>query len=105
MVSMQSRPWLTVFLINARPPSSPVIKRLGTLVSSSVVRYGRFALTPGAACTIVIAPTGQASAHIPWPMHLYGLISAALPPTMPSTSPSGHTCVQPWQPMQLLTSM
>ena len=33
IASMLSRPWATAFLIRARPPSSPAMKRLSTLVS------------------------------------------------------------------------
>ena len=54
----------------------------------------------GLAITIVIAPTGQASAQRPWPMHLWPLTMTALPPIMASTSPSGQTLVQVAQPMQ-----
>ena len=36
----------------------------------------------GLAITMVMAPTGQASAHRPWPMHLCPLMMAALPPSM-----------------------
>src|SRR5882762_5533490 len=69
------------------------------LVSYSGVRYGMSADMLGLAITIVIAPTGQASAHRLWPIHLYPLTRTALPPNMASTSPSGHTCVQIAQPM------
>ena len=58
------------------------------------------ALMLGVAITIVIAPTGHASAHRPCPMHLYPLTMTALPPSMASTSPSGQTQVQVAQPMQ-----
>ena len=54
----------------------------------------------GLAITMVIAPTGHASAHRPWPMHLYPLTMTALPPSIASTSPSGQTVVQVPQPMQ-----
>ena len=59
----------------------------------------------GLAITMVMAPTGQASAHRLWPMHLCPLTMTALPPSMARTSPSGHTAVQIWQPMQCVVSM
>src|SRR5271169_1646981 len=88
------------FLIRARPPSSPTMNKLGMLVSCSGVRYGLSAPTLAPDITIVIAPTGQASAQRAWPMHLYPLTMTALPPSMASTSPSGQTVVQVAQPMQ-----
>ncbi len=54
----------------------------------------------GLAITMVIAPTGQASAQRPWPIHLCPLTMTALPAIMASTSPSGQTLVQVAQPMQ-----
>jgi len=59
----------------------------------------------GLAMTMVMAPTGQASAHSECPMHLCPFTITAWPPSMASTSPSGQTSVQPPQPMQLLVSM
>ena len=50
--------------------------------------------------TMVMAPTGHASAHRPWPMHLCPLTIAALPSIKASTSPSGHTVTHAPQPMQ-----
>src|SRR6266567_6252977 len=100
IVSTQFRPWFTAFLIRANPPSSPTTKRLGTEVSYSEVRYGISAAMLGLAVTIVIAPTGHASAHKPWPMHLCPLTITAFPPIIASTSPSGQTLVQVPQPMQ-----
>ena len=65
MTSTHSRPWLTAFLINASPPSSPAMKRFGMFVSCSRERTGMSAPTLGLAITISMAPTGQASAQSP----------------------------------------
>src|ERR1700745_3149485 len=105
MMSTHSRPWLIAFLIDARPPSYTTINRFGTLVSYSGVRYGRSALTLGLAITMVMAPTGQASAQRPCPMHLCGLTITPLPPKLANPAPSGHTSVHVPQPMQLPVSM
>src|SRR6267143_3920223 len=75
------------------------------LISYSRVRYGMSADMLGLAMPIVIAPTGQASAHRLWPIHLYPLTRTALPPNMASTSPSGQTCVQIAQPMHHMLSI
>src|ERR1022692_3045063 len=90
------------FLISARPPSSPTMNRFSTLVSYSGVRLGMSAPTLVPPITIVMAPTGHASAQSSWPMHLYPFTMTALPPSIARTSPSGHTLVQVWQPMQAL---
>src|SRR3990170_2723557 len=63
------------------------------------------ALMLGLAITMVIAPTGHTSAHKLCPTHLYPFTMAALPPSMASTSPSGHACVQVAQPMHRVESM
>ena len=59
----------------------------------------------GLAMTMVMAPTGQASAHRLCPMHLYPLTMTACPPSMASTSPSGQTVVHVAQPMQYCVSI
>ena len=73
------------------PPSSPTMKRFGTLVSKFSLSIGRSALRPGAAIIIVIAPTGQASAQTPWPTHFEPWTRTAFPSMTPRTSPSGQT--------------
>ena len=93
------------FLINAKPPSSPTINKFGTLVSNSGVSCGRSAPMLGLAMTMVMAPTGQASAHKLCPMHLYPLTITAWPASMARTSPSGQTVVQVAQPMQYCVSI
>src|SRR6267143_1391394 len=75
------------------------------LVSYSGVKYGKLADMLGLAITIVIAPTGQASAHRLWPIHLYPLTRTAWPPSIARTSPSGHTMVHVAQPMQFVVSI
>src|SRR5229473_4470217 len=105
IVSTQSRPWLTAFLISARPPSSPTMNMFATLVSCSAVRAGMSAPTLGLAMTIVMAPTGHASAHSPCPMHLWPLTITALPAMTAMTSPSGQTSTQAPQPMHCRASM
>ena len=48
----------------------------------------------------VMAPTGQASSQRAWPTQRRPLTTTAVPPTMPSTSPSGQARTQAPQPMQ-----
>src|ERR1700757_1168059 len=64
IVSTQSLPWFTAFLMRAKPPSSPTMNIFFTLVSYSEVSRGRLAPTLGLANTISIAPTGHESAQI-----------------------------------------
>src|SRR5882672_7466040 len=93
------------FLIRASPPSSPTMNMFGTLVSICAFSWGMSLPMLGLAMTMVMAPTGQTSAHRLWPMHLYPLTITACPASMASTSPSGQTIVHVAQPMQLEVSI
>ena len=53
----------------------------------------------------MIAPTGHASSQRAWPTQRSPLITVAVPPTTPSTSPSGQAATQAPQPMHSRGSM
>ena len=79
--------------------------RLNRMAGQAIVVAGMSALTLGFAITIVMAPTGHASAQRPWPMHLWPFTIAALPPITANTSPSGQTSTHAPHPMQWFASM
>ena len=81
------------------------MNRFWMLVSYSASKGGISAPMLGLAITMVMAPTGQTSAHRLWPMHLYPFTMTALPPSIARTSPSGQTVVQAAQPMQCVASI
>ena len=90
------------------PPNSPATKMPGTVDSNFGVRMGMSTPRRSLPNTSVMALTGQAVLHAPWPMQSPGLTRTARPSTMPRTvwcACSGQALTHELQPIQVAGSI
>ena len=104
MASIAWRPCSADLRMSPMPPSSPAMKIPATLVSKVGLTTGMSTPRRSVPNTSVIACTGQAAAHAPWPMQADGLARTALPPSKPIAS-SGHAMAQAPEPQHFTGSM
>ena len=103
--SITRAPCATALRTSAMPRTSPARKSPRMSVSFHSSTCGMSARDLRSPRPTWIALTGHASSQRAWPTQRIPLMTVAVPPTTPSTSPSGQAATHAPQPMQRRGSM